>query len=239
MSVSGILVLGRPSTGKSTSLRNLDPETTIIFTPNAKPLPFPGSSAKYKENENRFITSSLTQLKVLMEGIPKQRPNAKTIIIEDFSHYFSARTMSTAFANAGDKWGRWGVYAADIFAIIKQATEDLRDLDAVILIHHTQTGDDAIETFASSGNLVDREIKPVSYFTYVLHSAIIEKDENREYVFQTNFANNKEAKTPMGLFKDLYVPNDMVEVIKSIKLYENNEITENSEIVKAEQNVPA
>ena len=236
MSVSGILVLGRPSTGKSTSLRNLDPESTIIFTPNAKPLPFPGSSAMYKEGENRFITSSLTQLKTLLEKLPEQRPNAKTVIVEDFSHYFSARTMSSAFANAGDKWGRWGVYAADIYAIIKQATEDLRKLEAVVLIHHTLVDDAGVETFASSGNLVDREIKPISYFTYVLHSAIIEKDETREYVFQTNFANNKEAKTPMGLFEELHVPNDMVEVIKKIKIYENEDSKIDS---MAEQGVTA
>jgi len=227
MSVSGILVLGRPSTGKSTSLRNLDPKTTVLITPNTKPIPFPGSSSMYIEGKNRFITSSLTQLKVILEKIPQERPNTKTIVVEDLSHFFSARTMSSAFQNAGDKWGRWGVYAMDIHAIIKQATEELRELDAVVIIHHTQVGEDSVEGFASSGNLVDREIKPVSYFTYVLHSVVLEKDEKREYVFQTNFANNKEAKTPMNLFKDLYIPNDIAEVIKTIKLYENSTLSEN------------
>lgn len=235
MSVSGILVLGRPSTGKSTSLRNLDPETTILFTPNAKPPPFPGGSSSYEEGKNRFITSSLTQLKVLMDKIATERPQAKTIVIEDLSHYFSARTMSSAFQNAGDKWGRWGVYAADIHAIIKQATEELRNLEAVIVIHHTQIDEDGVETFASSGTLIDREIKPLSHFTYVFQSSVIEKDEAREYVFQTNFANKKEAKTPMGLFEELYVPNDMAEIIKTIKSYENQD----SKISEAAQSEPA
>jgi len=222
MSVSGILVLGRPSTGKSTSLRNLNPKTTTMFTPNRKPLPWRGSSTQYIEGENRFVTSSLVVLKTLLEKITKERPETKTVVIEDLSHFFTERTLSSAFVNAADKWGRWEIYGADIYAIIKQATEDLKDLEAVIVLHHTKIDDKGIETFASSGNLVDREVKPPSHFTTIFHSVVLEGEKDRDYVFQTNFAEHREAKTPMGMFEDLYIPNDITKAIEIIKEYENS-----------------
>ena len=43
-----ILVEGKSGTGKSTSLETLPPESTILCTPNGKPLPFRGSRSMYE-----------------------------------------------------------------------------------------------------------------------------------------------------------------------------------------------
>ena len=48
-----IYIIGEPGSGKTTSIRNLDPETTVILSPNAKPLPFRGANKMYnKEKKN-------------------------------------------------------------------------------------------------------------------------------------------------------------------------------------------
>ena len=39
-----LLIMGESGTGKSTSLRNCDPQTTAVVNPVGKPLPFKGSN---------------------------------------------------------------------------------------------------------------------------------------------------------------------------------------------------
>ena len=43
-----ILIMGRPGTGKTLSIRNLDPKTTFIIDADEKPIPLPGSKTTYK-----------------------------------------------------------------------------------------------------------------------------------------------------------------------------------------------
>ena len=48
MAATSICVCGESGTGKSTSLRNLNPEETFIISTTAKPLPFRGWKKNYK-----------------------------------------------------------------------------------------------------------------------------------------------------------------------------------------------
>ena len=236
-----ILCEGKSGTGKSTSLENLPPETTILFSPNGKPLPFRGSRKMYVEGKNQFTTSSLTKLKELVKQTPKSKPKAKYIVIDDFTHYFNSRTMDASFIaqNSGNAaFAKWNVFASDVFAVIKEAAESLPDsIEAVIIMHHTQVNDDGVQAFQSSGKLLEQTINVVSYFTYVIHSIIRPLEEgNVEYVFLTNADGLHEAKTPKGCFTERFIPNDMMDVITTIKAYEDGE---NIEIVETVETVEA
>lgn len=233
-----ILCEGKSGTGKSTSLENLPSETTILFTPNGKPLPFRGSRKMYVEGTNQFTTSSLTMLKSFLETTPKAKPKTKYVIIDDFTHYFNARMMDSAFIaqnSGGAAFAKWNVFAADVFAIIKEACEALPDtVEAVIIMHHTQINEDGMHGFKSSGKLLENTIDVVSYFTYVIHSLIKPKENGEvDYVFLTNTDGIHEAKTPKGCFKDRFMPNDMMKIIEGIKAYEDYEDVEIVEDVEA------
>lgn len=219
-----ILVQGKSGTGKSTSLETLPPEETVMFSPNGKPLPFPGSRTKYVEGTNQFTTSSLVQLKSLIELLGTKRPNTKYVVIDDFTHYFNARMMDASFTASKD-WGKWNVFAADVFAIIKKAAEALPEtVEAVIIMHHTSLNDDGVQSFKSSGKLLEQTIDVVSYFTYVLHSLVLSKENGEaDYKFLTNFDGSHEAKTPKDCFPERFVDNDMMDVLKTIKTYETGE----------------
>lgn len=230
-----ILCEGKSGTGKSTSLENLPPETTVLLSPNGKPLPFRGSRKMYVEGKNQFTTSSLTKLRELVKQTPKAKPKTEYIVIDDFTHYFNSRTMDASFIaqNSGNAaFAKWNVFASDVFAVIKEAAESLPDsIKAVIIMHHTQLNDDGIQAFQSSGKLLEQTINVVSYFTYVLHSIIRPLEEgNVEYVFLTNADGVHEAKTPKGCFEDRFIPNDMLDVVKTIEAYEAGEAIETEEV---------
>lgn len=68
--------------------------------------------------------------------------------------------------------------------------------------------------------MLDSVITLEGLFTYVLFTTIQRDDDNKpSYKFITNSDGTCTAKTPMGLFNEIYIDNDLDYVIKRIKEY--------------------
>ena len=237
-----IALIGNPSTGKSFSLRNLNPEETFIISPNKKSLPFKNGSKNYKflsaknPKGNRGFCNQLTTVKdrtgsVISKGlfewieyINTKRPEITTLVIEDITHFFHARTQSSSFRQSKD-WGKWGDFGADVFNAI--INPDLyRDGLAIVHIYHAEIVDrngTQISKIMTEGQVLDRKILPSSYYTYSLHTAVksvedVDDPEDR-FVFITNNDGEHDCKTSYGLF-DLEIPNDIKFVIDKIVEFE-------------------
>lgn len=81
-----VVILGPTGSGKSTSIKNLDPKETMILALESinKALPFKGSRKLYnKENKNYFALKDYAQIISYMESASKNLPNVHNIIIED------------------------------------------------------------------------------------------------------------------------------------------------------------
>lgn len=77
-------IVGAPGTGKSSSVRNLNPTETFIINVLGKPLPFKGSASLYNiESKNRADTSEWAHVTDILRGISEHRPDIKNIIIDD------------------------------------------------------------------------------------------------------------------------------------------------------------
>lgn len=104
---------------------------------------------------------------------------------------------------------------------------DLRDdLYVVVMTHSENTGDNInpywkIKTI---GKMLDSVITLEGLFTYVLFTRVIKDESDRvQYKFLTNTDGTCTAKSPMGLFEDLLIDNDLDYVIKKIKEYNEGE----------------
>lgn len=100
---NAIIILGKSGTGKSTSIKSLDPKTTVIVNVLGKILPFKGSKTNYnKENKNLFQISSYEAIISLLENIDKSAPYVKNVIIEDATYIlrkeFFQRAKETGLA---------------------------------------------------------------------------------------------------------------------------------------------
>lgn len=81
------IVIGDTGSGKSSSIRNLDPKKTIVISVVNKVLPFKGSNKIYNsENKNRANLSSSADIVSFLDGIDKNLPNIENIIIDDASY---------------------------------------------------------------------------------------------------------------------------------------------------------
>lgn len=75
--------MGASGTGKSTSIKTLNPKETVIINVLGKKLPFKGSSKLYnKENKNLFQIEEAGALNAMLENI-NSASYIKNIIIED------------------------------------------------------------------------------------------------------------------------------------------------------------
>jgi len=233
-----ILYIGDSGVGKSTSLRNLPPEDTIILTPNGKSLPFPGGN-NYVRGTNLFVNNNLkdgsdtpqNELEKLdVQDFIKQvadNTKKKYLVIEDFTHFFSARIFSDSFLaqNTGNAaFQRWNQFGADVFQAIFEKSQDLRDDLYIIILHHTDVKDNGTIGFKSPGRLLDNTIDVPSYFVYALHGIVEDGESGTRYLIQTNKDTIRQAKTPYGCFKEMKLPNDLKPILDRIDDFRSGKV---------------
>jgi hypothetical protein len=68
--------------------------------------------------------------------------------------------------------------------------------------------------------MLDNQVKIPSYATYMFHALIRDGEKGPQHVFQTNSADGREAKSPMGCFDELYIDNDLNYILETIEKYE-------------------
>lgn len=79
-----VIVMGASGTGKSTSIKGLDPKETVVFNILGKKLPFKGSAKSYsKDNKNLLQVEDHNSLNQLLVSISKNAGHVKNVIIDD------------------------------------------------------------------------------------------------------------------------------------------------------------
>jgi hypothetical protein len=237
-----IFILAPTGTGKSTSLRNLKPETTGFINADKKELPIRGWRTKYvgkrvkvKKGTEEFTacdaatsnyieTDDAKAVKFMLEEWEKQ-PHIETIVIDTITHMITAEYMRNTIGKDFKAYQALGKMFYDIMQLIINSKKN------VIVIGHVEKKinelGDIVWEMKSHGNMI-KDLVPASYFTTVL---IGEKRKDGktgafDYVFRTQSEGNDPAKSPAFVSAkgevetalELYEYNDIVTIIK--KLYD-------------------
>src|SRR5574344_1332790 len=95
------MLLGKSGTGKSTSIKNLKPEETIIFNTLKKRLPFKGSQTVYNvEKKNLFNVDSHTSLLNLLQNVNEKAIHCKNVIIDAMIYIMRKEYFQAACSSA-------------------------------------------------------------------------------------------------------------------------------------------
>ena len=209
-----IAVMGESGSGKTTSMRMLDPATTYYIDCDKKGLSWRGWKAQYSaENKNYFKTDRQgTVLKLLHQiNDSESARHIKTVVVDTINGIMVADEMRRSRDKGYDKWLD---LACAIYDIVDYALV-MRDELSVIFVAHTQTErDDTGYSFTrikTSGKKLDK-ITLESKFPVVLLAKVIDG----KHVFETK-ANNSTAKTPFGAFEKNYIDNDISAVLKVLE----------------------
>lgn len=213
----GVLVIGESGTGKSRSIKTLDPKSTFVIKIIDKPLPFKGGQKLYEQKEklsegNLYVCRHYGKILNILKSISESMPHIKIIIIDDFQYLMSYEFMDRAMENGFKKFTEIGKHAFDILNI----SPELRgDINLYLLSHSdTQDGKSKMKTI---GKLLDDKITCEGIFTLVLHSLI----KDKKYKFLTQNDGAHVAKTPEEMFEEEYIDNDLNFVDTKIREYFN------------------
>ena len=223
-----VLVLGESKAGKSTSLRNLDPKKTMIFSVLGKGLPFKSSAKNYslwnKETNpegNVIVTSSAKIITKWLSFVSEKMSHITVCVIDD-STFLSAKELDRRRDENG--YVKFNDIAHD-FLVISEAANTLReDLNVYFMHHLTTEGDGIMEPkklkAMSHGKMISEKLCSIEAQFEIVFLALklIDKDNNISYKFKTRDANST-CGTPMDMFEEEYVDNDLEAINNKINCF--------------------
>lgn len=210
------MVLGQSGTGKSASMRNLNPADTLLIQAVKKPLPFRSTGWGYYNKDTNPAGNIVVsdQAGYIVKSI--QGTGRKVVVIDDFQYIlaneFMRRVLDKETGNAAfAKYNEIARSAWDILMAAGSAADDKR----VYILGHTQEDDAGRIKAKTIGKLLDEKITIEGLLTIVLRTAVI----NEQYLFSTQNNGSDTVKSPMGLFEDPHIPNDLKAVDDAICSY--------------------
>lgn len=226
-----IAVVGETGSGKTTSIRNLDPNEVFIISTTGKRPGIPGAKKKYptfgqdpdtKELSGNFCKITKAEnLEKVIKLINSKLKHIKYVIIDDFQYFMAFEAMDRAKEKSYEKFTEMAQHA---YQVLKQGMEMRDDLYFIVLTHSENVGDVINPSYRikTLGKMLNSVITLEGLFTYVLYTTQVLDDEGKiSYKFITNSDGTNTAKTPMGLFEDMLIDNDLRIVVDRIEEYNN------------------
>jgi len=216
-------IVGQTGTGKSTSIKHLDPKETYIINVAKKELPFKGAEKLYNtENKNYKEVDDANEITRLLKTISEKAPHIKNIIIED-SNYIMGFNLVSKATEVG--FTKFSIMAKDMVDLFREARK-LRDDLKVFYFTHPETIEDGGEIIGykikTAGKMIDNQVVLEGLLTVCLYTHVEEnKDGTCSYYFITNRFKKYPAKSPDGMFSEIKIPNNLQSVVDTINEYYN------------------
>lgn len=199
-----VLIVGRSGTGKSTSMRTLDPSSFGLINVIGKPLPFRGRVKSMATTDYGKIKAAL-----------KQPEKTNAFVIDDAGYLITDMFM-TRHANAGTGNGVYALYndiGDSFYSLLRFIVQELPPERVVYLMMHEDSDDFGRPKVKTIGKLLDEKVTVEGMVSVVLRSFC----EDGRYWFQTN--GEGICKSPMGMFDAERIPNDLKAVDDAIRIY--------------------
>lgn len=209
------MVLGQSGTGKTTSLRNMNPDDVLLIQAVKKPLPFRSAKwvrcTKANPKGSILVTDNAQTIVGAM-----QRTHKPIIVIDDFQYIlaneFMRRVLDNETGNAA--FAKYNEIARNAWDILMTAGK-LADETRVYILAHTQEDDNGRIKAKTIGKLLDEKITLEGLLTIVMRTAVI----NGQYLFSTQNSGSDTVKTPLDMFIEEHVPNDLAAIDQIITDY--------------------
>jgi len=197
------LILGESGTGKSTSLRNFEPGSVLVINVNRKPLPF--------RSMGHVIFSSDDYMKIQQRIESAVARGAKRVVIDDAQYLMANEYMRTAKVQGYQKFTDLALNFWSFVQFCIGLPEDV----VIYFLSHIERDGAGNEKCKTIGKLLDEKITVEGLFTIVLKTAV----QDGKYCFRTQNSGADTVKSPMGMFGQNEIDNDLAMVDKTIREY--------------------
>lgn len=203
-----VLIMGRSGSGKSASLRNVS-ETLFVVNVNKKPLPF-------KPNPNLKVMNCDEYLKIKSALKAAYEKGIKAAVIDDAGYLMTGKFMAGhKQAKGNSQFDLYNEIADNFYSLIRFVVDDLPEDMVVFVTMHEEKNDFGESKPKTIGKLLDDKVCVEGMFTIVLHAMKLDG----KYVFATNTDGLDVTKSPIGMFDQTYVDNDVQKVLDRIREY--------------------
>lgn len=194
-----VLIIGESGSGKSTSMRNFEPEEVSVFNVASKPLPFRKKLPRMNGATYDGIQKALAT------------PNKRAYVIDDAQYLLCFEMFKTAKDVGYGKFTDMALHFYNLIQFIIQKTPE----DCIVyFLHHTETTSDGRIKAKTIGKMLDEKLTVEGLFSIVLHC--VTDGVSHKFITQSDGCTT--AKSPMEMF-ELEIDNDLKEVDKTIREY--------------------
>lgn len=196
------LVLGKSGSGKSASMRNFNESDIRILNVASKPLPFRNVNKLKKADKATYG---------MIKGALKSGQSL-SYVIDDSQYLMAFQAFEKANIKSFDKFVEM---AKDFEEMLRFIQEETSPDTVVYLLHHVDTDENGNVKAKTLGKMLDQQLDIHGLFTICLMSVADEKG----YYFVTQSDGTNPCKSPMGMFEDKQIDNDLKMVDNTIREY--------------------
>ena len=195
-----VMILGESGTGKSASLRNFSQDEIGVINVCGKPLPFRNQIKDLKTDNYMAIEKAL------------KASSKKAAVIDDCQYLMANEYMRQAKVTGYQKFTD---IAQNFWTLVQVVIRELPEDVIVYFLGHIERDQNGNEKFKTIGKMLDEKITVEGMFTVVLKTSI----QDGRYLFSTRNSGNDTVKSPIGLFDEPYIDNDLKAVDTAIREY--------------------
>lgn len=207
-----VLIIGESGSGKSSSMRNLDPETTVILNTERKAMPFKGF--------NKFKNVDISSVKKFNQAIAQLKTDDKYkfVVIDSLTSLTELVNKYTEVTFNG--FEIWKQYNANIYDALQAIKELPQQVFITAIPEYLEKSLGEVKGYA---RVKGKELKYGNIekeFAIVLWTKLVEDEDGIVVDYQLSYKPNKHdsAKSPNEMFEgDL--PNDCNLVYSKIQEY--------------------
>lgn len=195
-----VFILGPSGAGKSASLRNFNPDEVGVFNVAGKLMPF---RHKLKVAENATYELIMGSLK---------KPRLNCYVIDDSQYLLAFELFDRAEEKGYDKFTTMAVNFQRLLRFIQTSTPP----DCLVyFLHHSEMGTEGILKAKTIGKMLDEKLTLEGLVSIVLMA----RADQEGHHFITQGQGMSTAKSPMGLFDEVQIDNDLRMVDDAIRAY--------------------
>ena len=208
-----VMILGDSGSGKTRSLKHLDPKETILIQPIKKPLPFRAKGWDKFDMATKtgsvLRTDDYNLIKSICLNAHKQ--GIKQVIVDDAQYIMMNESLRRSDETGFKKFVEFAKSYVDLITTIANSESDI----IVYFMTHTQESESGKLTPKTVGKMIDQQVCLEGLFSIVLRCMV----SDGKHYFTTKTSGMDCVKTPEEMFESDQIENDLLITTNAINEY--------------------